>query len=60
MVLVHLNELTDYDFFSFNDLTDYGLEEGLWIVIEPQLNIVYQTDNWVAQWNLFVTAPLAS
>jgi hypothetical protein len=58
MVLVHLNELTNYDYFSFTDLTGLGLEEGRWIIIEPQLIIESQTDNWITQWSLFVTAPL--
>jgi len=58
MVLVNLNELTNYDYFSFTDLIDFGLVEGQWIIIEPQLTIEYQTDNLIAQWSLFVTASL--
>lgn len=58
MVLVHLEELSGYYYWYFSDLTDKGLKEGRWMIIEPQLTIDYQNSDWIEQWNLLVAAPL--
>jgi predicted transglutaminase-like cysteine proteinase/archaellum component FlaC len=58
MVLVHLEELTGFSYHYFSDLTNLGLKEGKWIVIEPQRTIDQQGDEWIEQWTLLVAAPL--
>jgi len=58
MVLVYLEDLGDYRCWYFSDLTDKGLKEGTWIIIEPQLTIDYQDSDWIQQWDLLVAAPL--
>jgi transglutaminase-like putative cysteine protease len=58
MVLVHLENLGDYGYWYFSDLTHRGLEEGRWITIEPQLTIEYQDSDWIEQWDLLVASPL--
>lgn len=60
MVLVHLEDLTGYSYRYFPDLTDLGLKEGRWIVIEPQRRIDDQGDGWIEQWILLAAAPLDS
>ena len=44
MVLVNLNDLGSYEYWSYANLTKYGLSEGKWIIIEPQLGISRQHD----------------
>jgi len=39
MVLVHLEDLLGYHYWYYSDLTDKGLKEGRWIIIEPQMTI---------------------
>ena len=58
MVLVHLDELEVSNYLSFSDLAQYGLNEGRWIIIEPQDPIDWQDLEWIEQWNLLVAAPL--
>lgn len=58
MVLVHLDGLEGYGYWKFDDLTDKGLAEGRWIVIEPQYTIENQGDEWVQQWELLYAAPI--
>jgi hypothetical protein len=53
MVLVHLNDLGGYGCAYLEDLTGFRLQEGIWIVIEPQSLIEYQDDReWIYQWKL--------
>jgi hypothetical protein len=56
MVLVHLDDLGDYGYWRYDDLTGLGLPEGQWIMIEPQSTISYQSDEWISQWNILVAA----
>lgn len=56
MVLVHLDDLGDYGYWYYDDLTSLGLPEGRWIKIEPQTTISYQNDEWMHQWNILVAA----
>jgi hypothetical protein len=58
MVLVHLEGLVDYGYWYFSDLTHRDLDEGRWIIIEPQLTIEDQGDDWISQWDLLVAADL--
>jgi len=58
MVLVHLKDLEGYDFWKFDDLTGKGLEEGRWIIIEPQYTIENQGDDWIHQWQLLYTTAI--
>jgi hypothetical protein len=58
MVLVHLEDLTGYNYLYFSDLTGKGLEPGKWIIIEPQSPIEFQSGSWIQQWNLLVAAPI--
>ena len=58
MILVHLEDLEGYDYWYYSDLTDKDLEEGRWIIIEPQTTIENQSDEWIKQWRLLVAAPL--
>lgn len=53
MVLVHLEDLGDYDCWYYDELTQRGLSPGRWIIIEPQYVIEYQGDDeWLGQWRL--------
>ncbi len=52
MVLVHLEDLGSYGYWSYSDLTGYGLASGRWIIIEPQYEIDYQNSDWVGEWSL--------
>ena len=57
MVLIHLNDLGPYDYYSYDDLTSLGLSSGRWIIIEPQTTLGYQSDaSWMDQWNILVAA----
>jgi len=58
MVLVRLDDLEGYAYFYYESLTGIGLEEGRWIIIEPQSTIDRQSDKWIEQWNLLAAAPL--
>jgi hypothetical protein len=58
MVLVHLDNLGEYGYWYYSDLTSMGLEAGTWIKIEPQDTIENQRSEWVGQWNLLAAAPL--
>ena len=58
MVLIHLEDLGNYDYWYYSDLTSYGLESGRWIEIEPQLPIQHQNDDRLKQWNIIAAAPL--
>jgi hypothetical protein len=53
MVLVHLDDLGGYGCAYREDLSGFGLQEGIWIIIEPQSLIEYQDDReWINQWKL--------
>jgi len=53
MVLVHLENLGEYDCFHYDDLARLGLQPGRWLKIEPQYTIAYQgEEEWMGQWNL--------
>jgi len=59
MVLVHLEDLSSYGYWYYDDLTSLGLEEGRWIKIEPQTTIDCQdNEEWMSQWRILVAAPL--
>ena len=58
LVLVHLEDLTDYECWSHSDLTDLGLDEGKWIVIEPQYTIDKQYSDWIGELTLIAISPL--
>ncbi|MCX6653513.1 MAG: hypothetical protein NTY03_00170 [Candidatus Bathyarchaeota archaeon] len=54
MVLIRMDELGSYGFYTFSDLSGYGLSSGQWIIIEPQSTIGYQGDvEWMTQWKLY-------
>ena len=57
MVLVHLDDLGEYGYWYYSDLTNMGLEAGKWIKIEPQCTMENQDSEWVGQWNLLAAAP---
>jgi len=56
MVLVHLEELPGYRYWSFPDLTRFGLTKGRWIIIEPQLPLDRQGDEQIGRWTLLAAA----
>ena len=57
MVLIHLIDLGEHGFWYFDDLTHIGLQEGRWIIIEPQYKIEHQDyAEWMSQWSLSVAA----
>jgi len=58
MVLVHLEDLEGYEYLSYSDLTSQGLDEGKWIVIEPQNTIDQQDSDSVGSYGLVAAAPL--
>jgi len=58
MVLVNLIDLKGYRYWYYEDLTDIGLEEGIWIKIEPQTTLDNQGGEWVGEWNLLVAKEL--
>jgi hypothetical protein len=58
MVLVHLENLGGYGYWSYSDLTHRGLAAGKWMVIEPQYTIDRQRDDWIGQWSLIAASPL--
>lgn len=58
MVLVHLDDLGEYSYWYYSDLTSIGLASGKWIKIEPQLTIENQGSEWVGKWSLLAAAPL--
>lgn len=57
MVLIHLDTISPYGFWSYSDLTGKGLSAGKWIIIEPQHTIERQhTPSWFEQWSIRVAA----
>ncbi|MCX6651589.1 MAG: hypothetical protein NT131_08060 [Methanomassiliicoccales archaeon] len=57
MTLVHLDDLGDYGYYYYDDLTTIGLQAGNWIIIEPQDLISAQDDpQWTGQWDVEVAA----
>jgi len=51
MTLLHLEDLGSHGFYYFSDLTDYDLQAGRWILIEPQSPIDGQAnEGWMSQW----------
>jgi len=58
VVLVHLKDLKNYCYSSYSDLTPRGLDEGKWIVIEPQYTIDHQDSDWIEKSSLVAVSPL--
>jgi hypothetical protein len=59
MNLVRLNYLGDYGYYYYSDLTGQGLDDGRWIIVEPQSLIDDQYDPvWLEQWDLKVAAEI--
>lgn len=58
MVQVHLDNLREYGYRYYSDLTSIGLAAGTWIRIKPQRTIENQHSKWAGQWNLPAAAPL--
>lgn len=57
MVLVHLEDLGDYGYYYYSDLTSIDLQSGTWIIIEPQDLISAQDDpQWTGAWDVEVAA----
>jgi len=56
MVLVHLDDLGNYGYWRYDDLTSLGLPDGQWIKIEPQTTISYQSEEWMGTWKILVAA----
>jgi len=58
MVLIRMDNLAGYSrYYGYEDLTDYGLGEGWWTLIEPQNPIELQGEiAWMTQWSLDVVA----
>lgn len=60
MVLVHLDDLGEYGYWYYSDLTSYGLGAGKWVMIEPQYHSLSEQetnqDSWMPQWNILVAA----
>ena len=53
MNLLHLDELEEYSYYSYDSLTSKGLSSGKWIQIEPQRYIDDQNDEeWMEDWEL--------
>ena len=57
-VLVHLQQLKDYGWCSYSDLTDFGLDKGTWIVIEPQHTIDHQDSDTIGELTLVAASSL--
>jgi transglutaminase-like putative cysteine protease len=57
MVLVQLKN-TPRGFYFFNNLTDYGLSENKWIIIEPQLLYEHQNDTSIGEWSLIAASEI--
>ena len=59
MVLVQLSDLGNYGYFYYSDLTNFGLSNGKWIIIEPQIAILEQyTRNSSNKWSLVVASEI--
>jgi hypothetical protein len=58
MTLVHLDDLGDYGYWYFDDLTDFDLMEGDWIVIEPQRKIDEQHYESMTQWEIYMAVEI--
>lgn len=58
LVLVRLEDLIGCEYWSHSDLTDWGLDEGKWIVIEPQYTIDKQHSDWMGELSLVAISPL--
>lgn len=56
MVLVKLNELEDMEYWFYEDLTSYNLDEGRWIIIEPQNTLTFQDDESLSEWSVYAAA----
>lgn len=54
MTLVHLDDLGEYGYWSYSDLTNYELMEGKWIMIEPQSPIEYQNDDSLSDYEIYM------
>jgi len=52
MVLVHLPKLNGTTSWGFDDLTQYGLKPGRWILLEPQTTLEYQNTERIGRYDL--------
>ena len=55
MVLIHLDDLAQHEYWYYNDLTNRGLASGKWIIIEPQCSSLTEQDasmDWVGIWSI--------
>ncbi len=59
MVLVKLSDLGEYGYWYYDDLTNYDLSKGQWIIIEPQATISEQGEDYlIEEWELIATAEI--
>lgn len=59
MVLINLNDLEGYGCYYYDDLTDYEISEGRWIILEPQSNINDQAErSWFEKWDIYAIAEI--
>lgn len=61
MALIQVSDLGEYGYWYYDDLTDFGLSSGKWIIIEPQATIDRQAEeNWIQKWGLIAAAEVAN
>ena len=59
MVLVNLPDLDYYGYWYYDDLTNQGLSQGRWIIIEPQATIDMQVeDDLISKWGMIAVAEI--
>lgn len=59
MILIKLNDLEGYNCYYYDDLTDYEISEGRWIILEPQSNINNQAErSWFEKWDIYAIAEI--
>lgn len=59
MVLIKLNDIVGYNYWYFDDLTNMGLSDGKWIILEPQATIENQhSDDWFKDWKIKVASEI--
>jgi hypothetical protein len=58
MVLIRLDDV-DFEYWFWDNLTDYGLQSGRWIHIEPQRTIEEQGNHDMDQWTLISTCEIS-
>jgi len=59
MLLLNLDDLGKYEYYSYSNLTSFNLSEGQWIIIEPQLPISRQRDiDFLEKYELLVASEI--